>query len=90
MTTNIITAVITAYIATGQPCSNGHYPTIHHTIAIPRSYPLGTKVEIDGKWYRGEDRTAKKYDGRFDIFMSSKEEALNFGKQHKQITIVIP
>lgn len=88
MITNIITAIITAYTWTGNPCSNGQYPTIHHTVAIPRSLPLGTKVQIDGIWYSGEDRTAIKYDGRFDIFVSSKQEALKWGKQRKKVKIV--
>lgn len=36
-------------------------------VACPRSLELGTEVEIDGKRYICLDRTAKKYDGRFDI-----------------------
>lgn len=90
MTTNIITAIVTAYISTSHPCANGNYPTTNHTIAIPRSYPLGCRVEIDGKWYVGEDRTARKYDGRFDVFMASREEAIKFGKQTKQVKVIIP
>lgn len=88
MTTNILTAIVTAYISTGHPCANGHYPKCSYTVAIPRSYPLGTKVQIDGKWYVGGDRTNKRFDGRFDIFVASKEEAILFGKQTKQVTII--
>jgi 3D (Asp-Asp-Asp) domain-containing protein len=36
-------------------------------VACPRVYPLGTEVVIDGKGYVCLDRTAKKFDGRFDI-----------------------
>lgn len=36
-------------------------------VACPRNLKLGTKVEIDGKTYFCLDRTAKKFDGRFDI-----------------------
>ena len=88
MITNIITAYVTAYIATGNPCANGHFPSVHHTIAIPRSYPLNCQVIIDGKRYLGEDRTAIKYNGRFDIFVSSKQEALIWGKKVKQVTVI--
>lgn len=90
MTTNIITAFVTAYIATQKPCANGIYPTTNHTVAIPRSLPLNCKVEIDGKWYVGMDRTNKKYDGRFDIFVADKQTALKWGIQKKQITVIIP
>lgn len=36
-------------------------------VACPRHLPLGTKVEIDGKMYVCLDRTAPKYNNRFDI-----------------------
>lgn len=36
-------------------------------VACPRAYPLGTEVMIDGKLYRCLDRTATKFDGRWDI-----------------------
>ncbi len=36
-------------------------------IACPRLLKLGTVVEIDGRRYVCEDRTARKFDGRFDI-----------------------
>lgn len=92
MITNILTAVVTAYVATGQPVAwnhpCAHHPTVGLTIAIPRRFPLGSVVEIDGVRYIGEDRTAKKFDGRFDIFMSTKHAAITFGKQTKTITVI--
>ena len=73
MTTNILTAVVTAYVATGHNVAWNHpyphCPVVGLTIAIPRRFPLGSVVEIDGKKYIGEDRTNKKFDGRFDIFV---------------------
>jgi hypothetical protein len=39
----------------------------HNVVACPRILPLGTVVEIHGKLYICEDRTARKFDGRFDI-----------------------
>lgn len=37
------------------------------TVACPSIYPLGTEVMIYGKVYECVDRTAEKFDGRFDI-----------------------
>ena len=87
MTTIVLTAVVTAYVATGHPCANGKMPAVGHTVAIPRGLPLGTRVLINGHWYVGEDRTAKKFDGRIDIFMASKREAVLWGKQTLTVTI---
>ncbi len=58
-------------------------------IACPDRFPFGTKVEIDGKVYTCEDRMNARYrDGNyFDIWMSNKAEAINFGRQTKQIII---
>jgi len=56
-------------------------------IACPRKYPFGTKVEIDGIIYTCEDRLNIKYDNRFDIYFESYEDAINWGKQTKQIII---
>jgi hypothetical protein len=36
-------------------------------LACPRSYALGTIVEIDSKFYVCEDRLSKKYDNRWDV-----------------------
>ena len=36
-------------------------------VACPTAYPLGTQVEIDGSRYVCLDRTAAKYNGRWDI-----------------------
>src|SRR5712691_4030295 len=39
----------------------------HDAVACPRHIGLGTVVEIRGTTYVCEDRTARKYDARFDI-----------------------
>lgn len=88
--TNLISAaIVTAYIRTGQPCANGHMPQVNHTIAAPRNIPLGSHVVIDGNIYTVEDRTAKRFNGRFDIFMASKAEAINFGKKTNSVKVTI-
>ena len=86
--TNIVSLYVTAYISTGSPCANGQYPTVYHTVAIPRIYPLGSKVEIDGKWYVGEDRLNKRFTNRVDLFVEDRAIAIKWGKQQKQVTIV--
>lgn len=88
MITNIITAVVTAYIATGTPCADCRMPVAGRTIALPREYPLGSEVIINGHTFLGEDRTNKRFNGRFDIFMDSKQEAISFGKQTLCVTII--
>ena len=92
----IITAVTTAY----SEIDSCHYkgclmantkPAHAGAVACPRDIKLGTKIEIDGKEYTCEDRTAKRYDGRFDIWMGYGEEShsksLSYGIKNKQITI---
>jgi 3D (Asp-Asp-Asp) domain-containing protein len=54
------------------------------TVAGPRSVPLGTWVEITlpGRApvrKRVEDRTAKRYDGRWDLFFPDHVSAKRFG-----------
>jgi 3D (Asp-Asp-Asp) domain-containing protein len=90
MLTNILTAVVTAYIATGHPTASGKMPISGHTIALPRQFPLGSKVEINGHWFVGEDRTARRFDGRFDIFMASRDAAIQWGKQTIQVKVIKP
>jgi len=63
-------------MANGIPAQEGY-------VACPRRFALGTKVEIDGDEYICGDRTAERFDGRFDIFMGYGSEAyaqaINFG-----------
>jgi hypothetical protein len=39
----------------------------HDAVACPQGIKLGTVVEIRGETYVCEDRTARKFNGRFDI-----------------------
>lgn len=98
MTTNIYVATITAYChctvccgpnATGLTAS-GKKPTPQHTIAGPRSLPLGTVVIANNRAYLVEDRTARRYDGRFDIYFSNHQAAKRFGRQTNTVTIIAP
>ena len=86
--TNILTAVVTAYIATGHPTASTKMPQAGRTVALPRRFPLGSIVEIDGHRFVGEDRTARRFDGRFDIFVDSRVTAINWGKQTLQVKVI--
>jgi 3D (Asp-Asp-Asp) domain-containing protein len=90
MITNILTAVVTAYVWTGQPCADMHWPTAGLTVALPRRFPLGSIVEINGHRYIGHDRTHYRFDGRFDIFMASRQAAKQHGKQLCMVKVIHP
>lgn len=51
-------------------------------VACPRDIQLGTKVFLDGIEYTCEDRTAKEYDGRYDIFVGFGKEAYEKAKEY--------
>ena len=46
-------------------------------VACPREIELGTKVIILGREFTCEDRTALRFNGRYDIFMGYGQEAYN-------------
>jgi len=88
MTTNIINAIVTAYVATGNLDASGHIPKVGITCAGPRNIPLYTKVYIEHVgWRLVTDRINKRFNGRFDIFVADKSTALKFGKQTLKVTI---
>lgn len=81
--------IVTCYCATGHTCANNKMPVVGVTIAAPRSIPLGTRVYIKGIGARiVQDRTAKRFDGRIDLFVGSKEEALMWGKKTLEVIIL--
>jgi 3D (Asp-Asp-Asp) domain-containing protein len=54
----------------GDPCiaaSGANICGRRDTVACPRIFDLGTVVEINGRIYVCEDRTALRFKGRFDI-----------------------
>lgn len=96
MKTNVYEAIIVAYChctvccgphATGLTAS-GKKPIPQHTIAGPRSLPFGAVVITNNRTYRVEDRTATRYDGRFDIYFKSHAEARRFGIRTNQVTVI--
>lgn len=80
------TAVITAYTWTGSKTASGTWPKEGRTVAGPRNIPFGTVVWIDGIGERVvEDRTHKRYDGRYDVYMDSKSDCIKWGIQERVI-----
>ena len=68
--------------------ANGKPPVAGQTIAGPRRFPLGTRLQIEGLGERIlTDRPARKYDDRFEIFFRTHAEAKRFGKQTLIVTI---
>ena len=81
------TAVVTAYCDSLRPMADG--ATVHvGACAGPRCVALGTVVLIDGRRYTVEDRTAKRYDGRYDLWMPGHRACLQFGIRRLSVVIV--
>ena len=92
----ITNAVITAYCAcqiccgkhsTGL-CADGHRPVAGLTVAASRRIPLGTHVVILGHEYIVEDRLARRYDNRFDVFMEKHADAKRYGVKHADVCLI--
>lgn len=82
------TFTVTAYCACKECCGSQARgltaslvrPKQGVTVAGPRNLPFGTRVWIEDQgWYVVQDRTALKYDGRFDIYFRSHRAAKKFG-----------
>ena len=61
------------------------------SLACPSRFALGTEFVIEGEVYTCDDRMNKRYrDGNhFDVWVESKEEAYEFGRQELTITVHI-
>ena len=96
MLTNIVVMTITAYChcatcctKANQPTASGRMPSTITTIAASRSLPFGTSIFIPSiGWKRVEDRLARKYDNRIDVFMSSHRKARKFGIRQETVQVV--
>lgn len=81
-------------------CANGKAPQAGQTIAGSRGLPFNTRVIIKGYRYTGQagrgdtvflvqDRLAKRYDSRFDIYFREHKSAKAFGiKTNQTVTII--
>ena len=64
----------TGYVATGNTCANGNYPTSGYTIAS-NSLPMGTRVYIEGIGERVVEDTGGMSNNVIDVFVDSTSEA---------------
>lgn len=90
------TFVATAYCPCSKCCgkstgitASGLPATPNHTIAMSATYPFGTKIEIEGYGiYVVEDRGGAIKGDRIDIFFSSHQEALNWGRKNIRARVI--
>ena len=99
-TQKTITAVVSAYCKENYPhicndgestyTSTGTIATPGRTIAVdPNIIPYGTQVEIEGVGVRiAEDCGGAIKGNRIDLLFDTHEEALEWGMQTRQVTIL--
>lgn len=88
--------VITAYCPCVKCCgkndgitASGEKAIEGITIATDSSIPFGTKIYINGVGERiVQDRGGAIKNNRIDLYFDSHQEALNFGRQTKEVTIM--
>lgn len=88
--------VLTAYCSCVECCgkddgitATGTLAKQGRTIAVdPRYIPYGTEVIIDGVTYIAEDCGGAIKGDRIDLFFSSHEQALSFGRQTKIVRVM--
>ena len=83
---------LTAYCGCSKCCgkstgitASGVKAKANHTIAAPKNFAFGTKIEINGNIYVVEDRGGAIKGNKIDVYFSSHSEALNFGIKYKEI-----
>lgn len=80
-------AKITAYCDNSQPMASGKMPYIG-ACAGPQWVRLGTRVYIAGLGsYTVEDRTHKRFNGRYDVWMPSRKACIQFGIRERKVTL---
>ena len=85
---------MSAYTASDDECGNSNGITASgthvkqgRTIAAPSWSPFGTTVVINGVSYVCEDRGGFICDNRLDIYMDSREDAMEFGRKELEVTV---
>ena len=77
---------VSAYTHSGGVMANGQYPYVGAVASD--DLPLGTTVIINGYTYVVADRFGGGYTNMIDIFVDSEEEAIQFGRQYLDVTVV--
>lgn len=77
------------YQTDSTPCVTAAGTMVRPGVVATNFLPLGTIVSINNKKYIVEDRMNSRYSGYYlDIWFSSTEEALEFGRKKLEITII--
>lgn len=93
----VLTVTATAYSSTVDQTDSNPFITasgshVHWGTVALNGYPFGTKVRFPDMFgdqvFTVEDRTAKKYTGRADIWFPSREAALQFGRRTLRMEIL--
>lgn len=81
---------ITFYTHTGNKTSTGVYPQIDRTIATdPNVIPYGSIIYVDGYGaFIAEDTGADIKNNRLDIFVDTKEEAIQKGRVKAKVYMI--
>jgi len=93
---NSFTANISAYTASTDECgkndgitASGKTVKPNHTIACPKEYKFGTKIQVEGYGiFICEDRGGAIKGNKFDIYMTTKKEAFDFGRKKLKVKIL--
>lgn len=81
------TKQLTAYVATGNACADGVYPTVGYTAACNDPALWHKWVYIEGVGDRYIHDTGGMSSSVIDIFMGSYSEAIQFGRQSANIYV---
>lgn len=69
--------------ASGEPVRD------NYTVACPKSLPFGTRLDIEGLGERVcTDRGGAIGEGRLDVYMTELNDALEFGRQSRQVCVL--
>ena len=79
---------LTAYIATGNPCADGNYPSVGYTVACNDSSLWHKTIYIDGYGYYYVHDTGGMASNVIDVFVGSYDEAIQFGRRTADVYIV--
>lgn len=92
LTNQVISGYCACHICCGPNAkgiaANGKRPQQGRTVAASRTLAFGSRVIIDGHIYTVEDRLARRYDSRFDIYFSRHEDAKRFGIRTNKVTVI--
>lgn len=76
--------------------ASGAYATSWHTVAAGRAYPMGTIIYIpafknkpNGGWFVVQDRGGAISNNRLDVYMSTYNQCIQFGRRNLQCYIYV-